>query len=464
MYMCREAIRSTIVQKFKDEYKWKIEHFGDLKNFLKDRRTTKEILEDNAFINSIRICDPAVGSGHFLVSSLNEIIAIKSELGLFADKSGNTLSDYQIVIAQDELIVTDRNGNDFKYEIKNGKPLSNEMQRLQKALFEEKQTIIENCLFGVDISPNSVRICGLRLWIELLKNAYYKEDSNYQELETLPNIDINIKCNNSLLSRFALDSDLSKALKSIKYDITAYRGFVNDYKNERSRDVKKGLEKIIDGIKNDFRAEINKNDPKQIRLNKLSGDLFNLLNQTKIFELDAKEKNIQKEKREKLEIEMRKLTEEIDKIKTNAVFKNAFEWRFKFPEVLNNDGAFEGFDLIIGNPPYIQLQTLGKDADALAMMHYKTYARMGDIYSLFYEKGNDVLKKNGFLIFITSNKWMRAGYGEFTRKYLSEHTNPLLLMDFSGQKVFENVTVDTNILMFQKSTKRKSNSSVCHYR
>ena len=455
MFMCRNAIRTAVVQKFKDTYKWEIKHFGDLANFLKDRRTTKEILVDNEVINSLHICDPAVGSGHFLVSSLNEIISIKSELGLLADKKGNTLSDYQIVIAQDELIVTDRTGNDFKYEIKNGKPLNNEMQRLQKALFEEKQTIIENCLFGVDINPNSVKICGLRLWIELLKNAYYKEDSNFLELETLPNIDINIKCNNSLISRFALNADLSKALKSIKYDIAAYKGFVNDYKNEKSRDVKRGLEKIIDGIKNDFRTEINKNDPKQIRLSKLSGDLFNLLSQTQMFELDAKEKKLQKERKEKLESEINKLTKEVEEIKSNAVFKNAFEWRFEFPEVLNNDGEFEGFDLIIGNPPYIQLQSLGKEADALEMMNYKTYARMGDIYSLFYEKGNDVLKQNGILSFITSNKWMRAGYGEPTRKYFSEYTNPLLIIDFSGQKVFENVTVDTNILMFQKAKNLK---------
>ena len=89
----------------------------------------------------------------------------------------------------------------------------------------------------------------MRLWIELLKNAYYKSETDYTELETLPNIDINIKCGNSLLSRFPLDADLSKALKSIKYDVKAYRGFVNDYKNEKNREVKRGLQKIIDSIK-----------------------------------------------------------------------------------------------------------------------------------------------------------------------------------------------------------------------
>jgi adenine-specific DNA-methyltransferase len=100
------------------------------------------------------------------------------------------------------LIITDQQGNPVEYKLQNGKPISKEVQRLQKTLFHQKQTIIENCLFGVDINPKSVLICRLRLWIELLKNAYYKE-TEYNELETLPNIDINIKCGNSLLSRFA---------------------------------------------------------------------------------------------------------------------------------------------------------------------------------------------------------------------------------------------------------------------
>ncbi|MEI2709338.1 MAG: hypothetical protein V9E96_10035 [Chitinophagaceae bacterium] len=140
----------------------------------------------------------------------------------------------------------------------------------------------------------------MRLWIELLKNAYYKEESNFLELETLPNIDINIKCGNSLLSRFALDADLSKALKSIKYDVQAYRGFVTDYKNEKSREVKRGLQQMIDSIKNDFRTEIFKNDPKLLKLNKLSGELYTLLNQTKLFDEESKQKKARKEKQQKI--------------------------------------------------------------------------------------------------------------------------------------------------------------------
>ena len=293
MYMCKQSIRLAVVEKFNEALSPSLlerdgvrsfDKFEDVKNYTSRLFKTTEILKANEVINSLRICDPAVGSGHFLVSALNEIISIKSELGILADQQGNSISGYEIEIINDELIITDPKTNILEYKLQNGKPLNKEIQRLQKALFHEKQTIIENCLFGVDINPNSVKICRLRLWIELLKNAYYKEESNFLELETLPNIDINIKCGNSLLSRFALDADLSKALKSIKYDVQAYRGFVTDYKNEKSREVKRGLQQMIDSIKNDFRTEIFKNDPKLLKLNKLSGELYTLLNQTKLFD------------------------------------------------------------------------------------------------------------------------------------------------------------------------------------
>src|SRR5690606_17200645 len=111
---------------------------------------------------------------------------------------------------------------------------------------------------------------------------------------------------------------------------------------------------------------------------------------------------------------------------------------------------------VIGNPPYIQLQNDGgKLAKQYQYCEYKTFARAGDIYSLFYEKGWQLLKPQGILSFITSNKWMRAGYGESTRKFFAEHTNPLLLIDFAGQKIFESATVDVNILMFARDKNRQ---------
>jgi len=453
MYMCRQSLRLAVVQKFNDTYKWNAESIDDLKNFLSDKRSTKDILEVNGVINSLHICDPAVGSGHFLVSALNELICIKSELGILSDEKGVRVSDHEVTVENDELIVSDQNGDLFQYTVQssNGEiKIKTETQRIQKALFHEKQTLIENCLFGVDINPNSVKICRLRLWIELLKNTYYKEKDN--ELETLPNIDINIKCGNSLISRFPLDADLSKALKSIKYNIDSYKGFVNDYKNAKSREVKRGLQQIIESIKGDFRTEITNNDPKLIKLNKLSGELFNLLNQGNLFDLDSKEQKKQKERKEKLETEIRKLSNEIEEIKNNAIYSNSFEWRFEFPEVLNENGDFEGFDVVIGNPPYIALQKMQKLSNVLEFLNFYTYTKLADIYCLFYEKGIQLLKPKGILGFITSNSWMRTQYGELLRKYFVEKTNPLFLLNIEDRQIFEEATVESNIIIVSKDT------------
>ncbi|MEI2673717.1 MAG: DNA methyltransferase, partial [Chitinophagaceae bacterium] len=443
MYMCKQSIRLAVVEKFNEALSEKdktlFDKFEDVKNYTSRLFKTQEILRANEIINSLRICDPAVGSGHFLVSSLNEIISIKAELGILADKEGNSISGYEIEIVNDELIITDPKTNILEYKLQNGKPLNKEIQRLQKALFHEKQNIIENCLFGVDINPNSVKICRLRLWIELLKNAYYKEETNFLELETLPNIDINIKCGNSLLSRFPLDADLSKALKSIKYDVKAYRGFVNDYKNEKSRDVKRGLQKIIDTIKTDFRTEIGNNDPKQIKLKKLSGDLFTLLNQGQIFELTPKENKARKEKQTKLEADITKLSKEIEEIKSNAIYKNAFEWRFEFPEVLSNDGEFEGFDVIIANPPYIQHRELAH-LSANFKENYNVYSGTSDISSYFFEKFTKIIKPKGIISVINSNKFFNAEYGRPLRKYLSNY--PFIsIINFEQVPIFDEALV-----------------------
>ncbi|MEN9548622.1 MAG: hypothetical protein RIR12_1213 [Bacteroidota bacterium] len=444
MYMCKQSIRLAVVEKFNETKKWNIKQFDELYNKIDNKKEANEI------INSLRICDPAVGSGHFLVSALNEIIAVKSELGILIDEKGKTLRDYEIEIVNDELIITDENGNIIAYNPKNI-----ESNRVQKTLFQEKQTIIENCLFGVDINPNSVKICRLRLWIELLKNAYYKAETNYTELETLPNIDINIKCGNSLLSRFDLDADLSKALKSIKYDITAYRGFVNDYKNEKSRDVKRGLQQIIDSIKSDFRTEISNNDPKQVKLSKLSGELFTLLNQGQIFELTPKEKKLRKEKQTKLEADITKLSKEIEEIKNNVIYKNAFEWRFEFPEVINNKGEFEGFDLIIGNPPYIRHEEI-KHLKPQLEKDFEVFNSSADILTYFFELGNKILRPKGGLSFIVSNKFFKVSYGDNLRSYLIQNTLLQQIIEFDKVNVFDEATVKAAIIQFKKEQLSKT--------
>lgn len=270
MYMCRETIRKAVVHKFNETKNWECKTIDELYDKIEDRKEANEI------VNSLKICDPAVGSGHFLVSALNEIIAVKNDLRILQDREGKRLKEFHIEVVNDELITTDDDGLIFEYN-----PKSKESQRVQEALFHEKQTIIENCLFGVDINPNSVKICRLRLWIELLKNAYYKNET---ELETLPNIDINIKCGNSLISRFSIDADLGQALKKSKWNIDSYRLAVSTYRNALNKEQKREMERLIADIKSDFRSEIASNDPKIRRLQKIKGELYSLTNQTSLFE------------------------------------------------------------------------------------------------------------------------------------------------------------------------------------
>jgi hypothetical protein len=390
MYMCRETIRKTVIQKFNETKGWNCIDINSLYDKIEDRN------EANKIVNNIKICDPAVGSGHFLVSALNEIIAIKSDLKILQDREGRRLKEYHLEVLNDELIVTDEDGELFEYN-----PTNKESQRIQETLFHEKQTIIENCLFGVDINQNSVKICRLRLWIELLKNTYYKNET---ELETLPNIDINIKCGNSLISRFALDADLKQALRKSesKWTIDSYRIAVDTYRNAQSKEQKREMERLINEIKTNFRSEISLNDPKAKRLRTVRGELFTITNQGQLFELSKKEKANWNAKVEKLTTEAQKLESEIEEIKSNKIYENAFEWRFEFPEVLDDNGDFVGFDIVIGNPPYILVQSLGdKNIFNYYSHFFKTAAYKIDTYALFYELGINLLADRSMLCYIS---------------------------------------------------------------
>ena len=439
MYMCRETIRKSVVQKFNETKNWNCSTVEELYDKIEDRKEANEI------VNSIKICDPAVGSGHFLVSALNEMIAVKNDLKILQDRTGKRLKEYQVEVVNDELIVTDEEGELFDYN-----PSNKESQRIQETLFHEKQTIIENCLFGVDINPNSVKICRLRLWIELLKNAYYK---NATELETLPNIDINIKCGNSLVSRFAIDADLSQALKKSKWSIDSYRIAVDTYRNAESKEQKREMEKLIADIKSDFRSEISLNDPKVKKLRKLSGDLFTITNQTQLFDMGKKEKADWNKKVKALTEETKKLETEIEEIKANKIFENAFEWRFEFPEVLNNEGDFVGFDVVIGNPPY------GIDFSEREKEYLKTefeflVERIRNSFLYFIGQGLRLTRPNGILNYIVPNEIMFQIYMTKARKYFLTEKKVLSALNL-GDNVFEDAVVSSAILEIQNKAEEK---------
>lgn len=432
MYMSREIIRKTVIKKFNDNYGWNCKNIIDLYNKIEDSH------EANQLINSIKICDPAVGSGHFLVSALNELIAIKSDLEILIDKDGKRLKNHHIIVENDELTVTDEDGDIFEYRKNNS-----ESQRIQETLFREKELLIENCLFGVDVNPNSVKICRLRLWIELLKNSYYTAESNYAELETLPNIDINIKTGNSLISRFGLEDDLKSAFENSGYTLQDYKNAVKQYKCTNDRAKKQEILRIIDEIKTGFKSTIGV---------KFLGRLARARGSVQV--LEEKIKNLQNfgEKiNKKDKAALKKAKNNFVKIKTeheellkNVIYRNAFEWRFEFPEVLDDNGNFIGFDVVIGNPPYIF--TRGNEFDSIKYYIWENYElNQGKInlYSVFLELGlNKILKNGYYLSYITPETFIRTStYNEIRKSVLINQT--IINLEIYGIGVFENVTAET---------------------
>ncbi|MCL2074547.1 MAG: Eco57I restriction-modification methylase domain-containing protein, partial [Marinilabiliaceae bacterium] len=471
MYMCREAIGRAVVEKFNQIKGWNCNTIEDLHNHIGLNR--EDIIEANNIFNSVRICDPAVGSGHFLVSALNEMIFIKHQLGILADEHHKRLRDCIVTVENDELIVKVDEDNFFIYN-----PKIPESQRIQETFFNEKQKIIENCLFGVDINPNSVKICQLRLWIELLKHAYYVQDgvqgtgdgvqgTEHREpctvnrepynmypaprnLKTLPNIDINIKCGNSLLSRFSLDdkyADVPSLAQRVKRGTKKYKELVEMYKSTDHKEAKRQLVRGIETEKENFYQIPNSKDPDFQNFVKAKNELNLHSNSFNYYQTDI----------EVWDAKTAELTEKLNKFESiyNEKKRGSFEWRFEFPEVLDDDGNFMGFDVVMGNPPYIQLQSMGTVSDRYKNQNYQVFERTGDIYCLFYERGYQLLAPKGRLCFVTSNKWMRAGYGDKIRHFFYEKTNPELLVDFVGVKVFDEATVDVNVLMYQKTENRQ---------
>ncbi|MDC0177600.1 BREX-1 system adenine-specific DNA-methyltransferase PglX [Polaribacter sp.] len=450
MYMCRETIRRTVIQKFKEQENDQIESFEDLQSYCSRLFKVDDLKRLNAVVDSVKICDPAVGSGHFLVSALNELIVIKNELRILIDAKGVPLR-CDIEIVNDELYVIDDNGLLFEYN-----PKDKESARIQHTLFHEKQTLIENCLFGVDINPNSVKICRLRLWIELLKNAYYTQENR---LQTLPNIDINIKCGNSLISRFNLEDDLKGAFKNkeVNYSFLDYKNAVLEYKETNSKERKRAVLEIINEVKNNFKSTLD--NAFLSKYQKVQGDLINEQErQSNLKNFGEKIKKAEKDALKKLKSKAEKAFLEKEEIVNNAIYHNAFEWRFEFPEVLSEDGTYIGFDAIIGNPPYFQIQ-YSEYSSMNYFSKYKVFERTGDIYSIFFEKGIEILSEFGHLSYITSNRFCSTNYGKSTRNYLSKFELTSLI-NINNVDIFDEANVGTLISILCKNDRNLSKNTI----
>lgn len=452
-YMCKASIEKVVLDKFNHIFKLNATKLSELRTQLRQEKIPQE--QKLALLNSIRICDPAVGSGHFLVSALNAMLMVHYELGLFEE-------DFYLSVQNDEILVQNHKGQFLEY--KHPDFDKDKTHLCQKELFERKKDIIENNLFGVDINPNSCEITKLRLWIELLKHSFYEsfDDTNYHDLKTLPNIDINIKCGNSLISYFEIHKSLSH-YPNIKERMDKYKRIVKDYKEGFYTDktlIAKEIKNLKESFKNfclkdKFAKEIKQLTNGANEYSKKYGDFlaqdekdenFRAFFSKNMFEFDFDESAAKKEFKK-----LKKLYESIFDLES----ANPFEWRFEFSEVLDEGGNFKGFDLIIGNPPYIRQEDIKELKPNLAK-NYKVYKGTSDIYTYFYELGFNVLKQNGVLSFITSNKYTRAGYGEPLREFLLKNTTLLEYIDLNGIKVFDSATVDTSILSFEKAKTKDS--------
>ncbi|EAH7495262.1 class I SAM-dependent DNA methyltransferase [Campylobacter jejuni] len=448
-YMCKESITKVVLDKFNAQFDLDAKDISELRKSLRkeDKKAQKELL------NSIKICDPAVGSGHFLVSALNVMLSIYDELNLFDE-------EFYLEVQNDEILITGRKGEFIEY--KRPTTPKDKAHLIQQELFYTKKDIIENNLFGVDINPNSCEITKLRLWIELLKHSFYQsfDDENYHDLKTLPNIDINIKCGNSLVSYFETGKSLSH-YPNIKERINKYKRIVKDYKegfytdksyiNQEIKNLKISFKNFCFADK--FKKEMKSFNDKCEKYSKKYGNFLAVDDENLKFFVSANLTLFDFDEKEATK-EFVNLKKEYDNI-FNLESNHPFEWRFEFPEILDDDGNFKGFDLIIGNPPYIRQEELKELKPHLAK-NYKVYKGTSDIYTYFYELGFNVLKDNGVLSYITSNKYTRAGYGEALREFLLKNVKVLEYTDLNGIKVFDSATVDTSILCFEKS-KSKDN-------
>lgn len=283
----------------------------------------------------------------------------------------------------------------------------------QSTAAEIKKHIIQNNIYGVDIEKGAVDIARLRFWLSLIVDE--------ETPQALPNLDFKIMRGNSLLEQYK-GFDLSTIMHSKK----KVEGPVQMTFFEDNVDV---LRRQVIGLRRAYFRETNKKKKKELR----------------------------QSMRDIVQQQINALSYDIDlsglDIADNSEF---FLWHTWFSDVFENGG----FDIVIGNPPYVQLQSNG---GLLANMYekcgYSSFAKTGDIYCLFYEIGNELLKKAGIFCYITSNKWMRAAYGEKMRNYFGKNTNPLILVDFSGVKIFDNATVDTNILLSQRANNKGKTTS-----
>jgi adenine-specific DNA-methyltransferase len=492
-YMCKETLQRTVLQRFNEKLGKEFTTYEDLKNFTHSAYRKEDIIKYNEIVNAIKICDPAVGSGHFLVSMLNELLHLKSDLDIL-HTDGKKLP-YWIQAVNDELQFIPKdfeNTPPFKYEVftdNQGNITAHEiMQFTQMLLFAEKKTLIENCLYGVDINPNSVQICRLRMWIELLKSAYYTlvhiPDSGIKgkkpvklsrEMQTLPNLEYKIVEGNSLLPMY---ENLPVSIKSL--DIIA----------ENSQNIVQKIQDAVSLIRTKQQLVFSTDDYyEKLRLisaiERAKADLIiarfdiELQSLQQLVEKFKPENRVASQLSPKEEKEQIELTEQITKLKKlqrkldyqpdmgePIVF---FEWSIDFGNVIqaykNGQSHQNGFDIVIGNPPYglynkkqNQKIALEEDKETILLLKKKfpeAADGMLNAARLFFALGFRLLNNTGINAMIIPLGILTDTQSAVFRRYIFENYSFISAdifpeRDNAQKRVFEEVKMSTAIVICGK--------------
>ena len=290
---------------------------------------------------------------------------------------------------------------------------------------EMKRKIIENSIYGVDIEHSAVEIAKLRFWLSIVVDE--------EKPTPLPNLAYKIMVGNSLLETInGFDPlKLHGNTKEIKFLNEKFHKFFNTRDNKEKEQINN---------------EIKRNVLTILQLAKEN--------------LDIEESLIQRTKTEQKKFDEdkdkhKKISKIIDDYNTNNFSVELFLYKIYFKEVLD-DG---GFDVVIGNPPYVRQEKIKELKSKKEIQDFDSYCGTADLYIYFFEKGYKLLKENGVLSYITSNKYTRAKYGKDFRKFILDNTAIKEYIDFNGVKVFESATVDTSILTYQRA-KKKDNSFI----
>lgn len=365
-------------------------------------------------LDECKVIDPACGSGAFLMGILHKMVYILQKV------------DHNNKIWFDLLI------ENFPSHLKD------EMRTklaTENHTYNRKLGLIQKCIYGVDIQPIAIQIAKLRFFLTLLIEQdidLARAQDNYNFLP-LPNLDFKLICSDTLLRFQSQLTDTEQDQSEIELEnprMVELREAVNDYFSASLPKLKKQIVQRIKIIINEVaEAHIRTIETKLHKIH---------------YESDARKKKI-------LQSEISRISFEKDQwLSYHGIFDNRtvlfFEPQFQFPDIQ------DGFDIVIGNPPYIQLQSamIRTQTELYQHMGYRSFERTGDIYCLFYERGLDILKKGGTICYITSNKWMRSKYGRSLRELLYENTTIYELIDMHGYKVFSSATVDTNIITLKK--------------